>query len=182
PRVAGAAGRPPARGAAIAAARPTRRRGDDRPAARRGQEVRAPRECPRLAAPAGPARLMDAALGDAGRAARPAAARYTRLARHVPRRGRLQPALRRRLSRGGPLRDPPPPAPSRLRGRSYGMGQEFCDAAWRRSLTQLGRRGAALDSLPYAARYGTLREAGLLPLYYRALQDEVAERAGTLRD
>src|SRR5437773_2493341 len=38
---------------------------------------------------------------------------------------------------GGPLRDPPPPAPSRLRGRSYGMGQEFCDAAWRRSLTQL---------------------------------------------
>src|SRR5437870_4970872 len=83
---------------------------------------------------------------------------------------------------GGPLRDPPPPAPSRLRGRSYGMGQEFCDAAWRRSLTQLGRRGAALDSLPYAARYGTLREAGLLPLYYRALQDEVAERAGTLRD
>src|SRR2546429_451754 len=83
---------------------------------------------------------------------------------------------------GGPPRAPPPPAPSRLRGRSYGMGQEFCDAAWLRSLTQLGRRGAALDSLPYAARYGTLREAGLLPLYYRALQDEVAGRAGTVRD
>src|SRR5439155_9483850 len=62
------------------------------------------------------------------------------------------------------------------------MRKEFCDAAWRRSLTKLRRRGAALDSLPYAARYGTLREAGLLPLYYRALQDEVAERAGTLRD
>ncbi len=79
-----------------------------------------------------------------------------------------------------PLRDPP--APSRTRGRGYGMGQEFCNAAWRRSLIQLGRRGAELDSLPYAARYATLREAGLLPLYYRALQDEVAERAGALRD
>src|SRR5439155_24882929 len=79
-----------------------------------------------------------------------------------------------------PLRDPP--APSRTRGRGYGMGQEFCNAAWRRSLVQLGRRGAELDSLPYAARYATLREAGLLPLYYRALQDEVAERAGAPRD
>ena len=76
---------------------------------------------------------------------------------------------------GDPLRD------AGSRGRSYGMGQEFCDAAWRRALTQLGRRGA-LDSLPFAARYPTLREAGLLPLYYRALEDEVAERAGALRD
>jgi len=81
---------------------------------------------------------------------------------------------------GDPLRDPS--VPTRTRGRGYGMGQEFCDAAWRRSLIQLGRRGAQLDSLPYAARYATLREAGLLPLYYRALQDQVAERAGALRD
>src|SRR5206468_2587478 len=65
---------------------------------------------------------------------------------------------------GDPLRDPG------SRGRSYGMGQEFCDAAWRRALTQLGRRGV-LDSLPFAARYPALREAGLLPLYYRALED-----------
>src|SRR5881296_4270329 len=76
---------------------------------------------------------------------------------------------------GDPLRDPG------SRGRSYGMGQEFCDAAWRRALTQLGRRGV-LDSLPFAARYPALREAGLLPLYYRALEDEVAERASALRD
>jgi hypothetical protein len=82
---------------------------------------------------------------------------------------------------GDPLRDPPPTSPSRQHGRSYGMGQEFCDAAWRRSLTHLGHRGE-LDSLPYAARYATLREAGLLPLYYRALEDAVAERAATLRD
>jgi len=81
---------------------------------------------------------------------------------------------------GDPLRDPS--VPTRTRGRGYGMGQEFCDAAWRRSLIQLGRRGAQLDSLPYAARYATLREGGLLPLYYRALQDQVAERAGALRD
>src|SRR5439155_1381509 len=65
--------------------------------------VRASRECPRLAAPAGPARLVDAALGDTGGAARPPAARHARLARHVPRRGRLQLALRRRLSGGGRL-------------------------------------------------------------------------------
>ena len=83
---------------------------------------------------------------------------------------------------GDPLRDPPPTSPSRPHGRSYGMGQEFCDAAWRRSLTHLGHGGTELDSLPYAARYATLREAGLLPLYYRALEDAVAERAGTLRD
>src|SRR5216117_599533 len=76
---------------------------------------------------------------------------------------------------GDPLRDPG------SRGRSYGMGQEFCDAAWRRALTQLGRRGV-LDSLPFAARYPALREAGLLPLYYRALEDEVAERASALWD
>src|SRR5207237_76362 len=88
---------------AATAAHPTGRRGDDRAAARCGQEIRASRECPRLAAPAGPARLVDAALGDTGGAARPPAARHARLARHVPRRGRLQLALRRRLSGGGRL-------------------------------------------------------------------------------
>ena len=65
------------------------------------------------------------------------------------------------------------------------MGQEFCDAAWRRGLIALTLTGAAgrhLDSLPYAARYPTLRDAGLLPRYYRALEDEVAARATVLRD
>ena len=69
--------------------------------------------------------------------------------------------------------------------RSYSMGQEFCDAAWRRGLIALTLTGAAgrhLDSLPYAARYPTLRDAGLLPRYYRALEDEVAARATVLRD
>jgi len=69
--------------------------------------------------------------------------------------------------------------------RSYSMGQEFCDAAWRRGLAVLIRTGAAgggWDSLPYAARYAALRDAGLLPRYYRALEDEVAARATTLRD
>src|SRR5207244_5776629 len=49
--------------------------------------------------------------------------------------------------------------------RSYSMGQEFCDAAWRRGLAVLIRTGAAgggWDSLPYAARYPALRDAGLL--------------------
>ena len=69
--------------------------------------------------------------------------------------------------------------------RSYSMGQEFCDAAWRRGLAGLIRAGAAgggWDSLPYAARYPALRDAGLLPRYYRALEDEVAARATVLRD
>jgi len=69
--------------------------------------------------------------------------------------------------------------------RSYSMGQEFCDAAWRRGLAVLIRGGAAgggWDSLPYAARYPALRDAGLLPRYYRALEDEVAARATVLRD
>jgi hypothetical protein len=85
----------------------------------------------------------------------------------------LVPALG--LDLGQPVRE------LRPRSRGYGMGQEFCDAAWRRVLTRLGRHGT-LDSLPYAARYPTLREAGLLASYYQALQDEVAERAGALRD
>jgi len=69
--------------------------------------------------------------------------------------------------------------------RSYSMGQEFCDAAWRRGLAVLIRGGAAgggWDSLPHAARYPALRDAGLLPRYYRALEDEVAARAAGLRD
>ena len=69
--------------------------------------------------------------------------------------------------------------------RSYSMGQDFCDAAWRRGLAVLIRTGAAgggWDTLPYAARYPALRNAGLLPRYYRALEDEVAARATTLRD
>lgn len=58
---------------------------------------------------------------------------------------------------------------------------ELCDAAWRRGLARIGRAGA-LDSLPPAARYPALRDAGLLPAYYRALEDEIAERAAALRD
>jgi hypothetical protein len=64
-------------------------------------------------------------------------------------------------------------------GRPTGL--EFCDAAWRRGLARIARTGP-LDSLPFAARYPALRDAGLLPLYYRALEDEVAERAAALRD
>jgi hypothetical protein len=60
-------------------------------------------------------------------------------------------------------------------------GLEVCDPAWRRGLTRIARSGP-LDSVPYAARYPTLRDAGLLPLYYRALQDEVADRTAALRD
>lgn len=60
-------------------------------------------------------------------------------------------------------------------------GLEFCDAAWRRGLARILRAGP-FDSLPYAARYPTLRDAGLLALYHRALEDEVAERAAVLRD
>jgi len=69
--------------------------------------------------------------------------------------------------------------------RGYTMGQEFCDAAWRRGLAVLIRTGAAgggWDSLPYGARYPALRDAGLLPRYYRVLEDEVAARATLLRD
>ena len=63
----------------------------------------------------------------------------------------------------------------------YSMGQEFCDAAWRQVLTHIGRR-AALDSVPVPDRYRTLRESGLLPAYFAALEDLVAERARVLRD
>ncbi len=63
----------------------------------------------------------------------------------------------------------------------YTMGQGFCDAAWRQTLARLGRPGA-FDSLPVTERYRTLRETGLLSRYFAALEDEVAERAGTIRD
>ena len=65
--------------------------------------------------------------------------------------------------------------------RAYSMGQEFCDAAWRPTLKRLGK-GGIFDAVPVAERYRLLREAGLLSLYYRTLQDQVAERAGALRD
>lgn len=69
-------------------------------------------------------------------------------------------------------------------GRGYSMGQEFCDAAWRRGVAGLsqGAVARAWDTLPYPARYAALRDAGLLPRYYRALEDEVAARAAVLRD
>ncbi|PYP01524.1 MAG: hypothetical protein DMD61_01300 [Gemmatimonadetes bacterium] len=69
--------------------------------------------------------------------------------------------------------------------RGYSMGQDFCDAAWRRGLAGLTRGiqgGERLDTLPFPARYPALRDAGLLPRYYRALEDEVAARAAVLRD
>jgi hypothetical protein len=65
--------------------------------------------------------------------------------------------------------------------RGYSMGQEFCDAGWRRGVASLPG-AAALDSLPYAARYAALRDAGLLGRYYQALETEVAARAAALRD
>src|SRR6267143_1373869 len=49
-------------------------------------------------------------------------------------------------------------------------------------LIRAGAAGGGWDSLPYAARYPALRNAGLLPRYYRALEDEVAARATVLRD
>jgi len=68
-----------------------------------------------------------------------------------------------------------------LTGVRAGEGLEFCDVAWRRGLARLARSGP-LDALPPAARYPALRDAGLLPLYYRALTDELAERVAAVRD
>jgi hypothetical protein len=65
--------------------------------------------------------------------------------------------------------------------RSYSMGQDFCDAAWRRGVAGLPQ-AAALDSLPYAARYAALRDTGLLQRYYQALESEVAARGAVVRD
>lgn len=66
-------------------------------------------------------------------------------------------------------------------GSGYSMGQEFCSTAWRQVLTRMGQRGP-LDTIPISDRYRTLREAGLLPLYFGALEDLVAERARALRN
>ena len=63
----------------------------------------------------------------------------------------------------------------------YSMGQEFCDAAWRQAIRRMGRHGP-LDSLPVVERYRTLRDAGLLPAYYQALEALVAEHARGIRD
>jgi hypothetical protein len=65
--------------------------------------------------------------------------------------------------------------------RGYSMGQEFCDAAWRRGIVGFPHR-AELDSLPSRTRYAALRDAGLLARYYRALEDEVAARATAFRE
>jgi len=65
--------------------------------------------------------------------------------------------------------------------RGYSMGQEFCDAAWRRGIAGFSD-AARLDSLPSGVRYAALRDAGLLSRYYRALEDEVATRAAAVRD
>src|SRR2546426_1689555 len=67
--------------------------------------------------------------------------------------------------------------------RSYSMGQEFCDAAWRRGLAVLMRGGAAgggWGSLPYAARYPPLRDAGLFPRLLPAPGGGVARPATRL--
>jgi hypothetical protein len=108
---------------------------------------------------------LDSLVWDAGIA--PA---YAGLARLASQTHQLVPALALDLS-----------APRRGGGSGYSMGQEFCDAAWRQALTRIGRRGA-LDTVPTPERYRTLREAGLLSLYYGALEDLVAERARALRD
>ena len=108
---------------------------------------------------------LDSLLWDAGIA--PAYAALGRLANQTR---QLVPALALDLSgarRGG--------------WSGYSMGQEFCDAAWRQVLTHIGRRGA-LDTVPVTDRYRTLREAGLLALYFGGLEDLVAERARALRD
>jgi len=59
--------------------------------------------------------------------------------------------------------------------------QDFCDVAWHRALLQMGQRGP-MDSIPLPERYHALRDAGLLPKYYRALEDAVADRARGIRD
>jgi hypothetical protein len=64
---------------------------------------------------------------------------------------------------------------------AYSMGQEFCDRAWRVVLLRLGWRGA-LETVPVGDRYRTLLEAGLLPLYFKALEDILAARAQALRE
>ena len=108
---------------------------------------------------------LDSLLWDAGIA--PA---FMALARLANQTRQLVPALAIDLS-----------GPRKGGWNGYSMGQEFCDAAWRQGLTRIGRRGA-LDTVPIANRYRTLRESGLLASYFGALEDLVAERARGLRD
>jgi len=108
---------------------------------------------------------LDSLLWEAGIA--PA---YTALARLASQTRQLVPALALDLS-----------GPRKGGWSGYSMGQEFCDVAWRRVLTHIGRRGP-LDTVPASERYRTLREAGLLSQYFGALEDLVAERARALRD
>jgi len=108
---------------------------------------------------------LDSLLWDAGIA--PA---YTALARLASQTRQLVPALALDLS-----------GPRKRTWGGYSMGQEFCDAAWRQVLAHIGRRGS-LDTVPVSDRYRTLREAGLLSLYFGALEDLVAVRARALRD
>jgi hypothetical protein len=72
-------------------------------------------------------------------------------------------------------------SPPRTASVGFSMGQEFCDAAWHAAVSRLPAP-ARPDSVPVTARYRTLLEAGLLPAYYQALEDLVAERARALRD
>lgn len=108
---------------------------------------------------------LDSLLWEAG-----VAPAYAALARLANQTRQLVPALAFDLS-----------GPRRGGWTGYSMGQEFCDAAWRQVLTHIGRRGP-LDTVPVPDRYRTLREAGLLSLYFEGLEDLVAERARGLRD
>lgn len=72
-----------------------------------------------------------------------------------------------------------PDHPAQASGHS--MGQEFCDGAWHLALARLGWRGL-LEGLPASDRYRTLLGAGLLPVYFGALEDVVAARSQALRD
>jgi hypothetical protein len=108
---------------------------------------------------------LDSLLWDAG-----VAPAYAALARLANQTRQLVPALALDLS-----------GPRKGGWSGYSMGQEFCDAAWRQVLTHIGRRGP-LDTVPVSDRYRTLREAGLLALYFGGLEDLVAERARALRD
>jgi len=60
------------------------------------------------------------------------------------------------------------------------VGAEFCDDAWHQVLPRLG--SPVRDSILLPDRLRTLRDAGLLDNYYRALEDQVAEEASALRD
>jgi hypothetical protein len=95
---------------------------------------------------------------------------YLTLARLAGQARQLVPALALDLA---------PPHGSQPAGHS--MGQEFCDGAWRVALARMGRRGT-LDTVPVTERYRALLDAGLLPAYYRELEDLIAARAQQLRD